>query len=80
MRFELDETAQAAVQAATAVLDAEGLSDVGTTVDADLTDRTWKALGQSGLLTLSVPERLGGEEADASARVRKETNQLRRRL
>lgn len=58
MRFELDETAEAAAQAANAVFDAESL---GPTVDADTADRVWKALGHSGLLTLSVPPRLGGE-------------------
>jgi len=51
MEFQLDETAEAVVQTAAAVLD-------DATMDAD---GMWKALGQSGLLSLSVPVRLGGE-------------------
>ena len=51
MRFELDETTEAVVQAAAAALPAE---------ETDV-ERSWKALGHSGLLSLSVPARLGGE-------------------
>ena len=52
MEFELDDTMQAVVQTAAAVLGDAGM-------DAD---GVWRALGQSGLLLLSVPARLGGEE------------------
>ena len=51
MRFEPDETQQAVVRLAAEVLD-------GTGVEAP--DRTWKALGQAGLLALAVPQWLGG--------------------
>ncbi|HEY7225634.1 MAG TPA: acyl-CoA dehydrogenase family protein [Micromonosporaceae bacterium] len=58
MDFALDEACVAAVQTASAVLDAEAMLDASGT---DAADRTWKALGGSGLLCLSVPRRLGGE-------------------
>ncbi len=83
MRFELDETCEAIVHAAAAVLDGSlgPLDGSGSLLDGslgplngvrrpldgqgsddpDLAERTWKALGQSGLLSLSVPTRLGGE-------------------
>ena len=62
MDFELDETSQAVVQAAAAVLDSE------TPVDGpDAAQRVWKALAHSGLLTLSVPKlwRASAEAAPA---------------
>ncbi len=52
MRFAYDETHQAIAQVAAEVLDGTG---------ADLPERTWKALGQAGMLALAVPSWLGGE-------------------
>jgi alkylation response protein AidB-like acyl-CoA dehydrogenase len=46
MDFRLDETQEAITRLAAEVLDG--------------TDKPWAALGQAGLLTLAVPERLGG--------------------
>src|SRR6266540_1283089 len=52
MRFVYDETHQAIAQVPAEVLDGTG---------ADLPERTWKALGQAGMLALAVPSWLGGE-------------------
>jgi alkylation response protein AidB-like acyl-CoA dehydrogenase len=51
MDFDLDETCEAVVQTADAVMD-------DSTMDPEA---MWKELGRSGLLSLSVPARLGGE-------------------
>jgi alkylation response protein AidB-like acyl-CoA dehydrogenase len=67
VQFALDETAQAVVQAAAAILDgADGVGPAGA-ADAAAVERTWKALGHAGLLSLSVPTRLGGEGLGALA-------------
>jgi 3-oxo-4-pregnene-20-carboxyl-CoA dehydrogenase alpha subunit len=52
MRFTLDEKQQAVADLAAEVLDDAG---------AEEPDRTWKALAESGLLSLAVPDRLGGD-------------------
>jgi alkylation response protein AidB-like acyl-CoA dehydrogenase len=52
MRFEPDETLAAVARLAGEVFDGTG---------SDLPERTWKALGQAGLLSLAVPARLGGD-------------------
>lgn len=52
MRFTLDERQQAVADLAAEVLDS---------TSADSPDRAWKALGQAGLLSIAVPQRLGGD-------------------
>jgi 3-oxo-4-pregnene-20-carboxyl-CoA dehydrogenase alpha subunit len=52
MRFAYDDTHRTIAQVAAEVLDGTG---------TDLPDRSWKALGQAGMLSLGVPEWLGGE-------------------
>ena len=61
MDFALDETATAIVAAAAGVLDGEVGHGEAADGAGEEAERTWKALGQAGLLSLSVPARLGGE-------------------